>query len=67
MISLVIFPQISARSRHIELVHHFIRQLHARDILFLVHVPVKDMRADVLTEFSRFAARANLFSFTAFP
>ena len=69
MLSLVVAPQISARSRHIELVHHLIRQLHTREVIYLVHVVAKDMRADMMTKLLPkglfLAARTNLFCLTA--
>ena len=50
MISLVVAPQISARSRHSELVHHLICKLFAGEVLVLTHVPAADMRADMPTQ-----------------
>ena len=50
MVSLVIAPAVSSRSRHIEVHHHYIRQLSARQYLRLIYVPSADMRANVLTK-----------------
>ena len=49
-INMVVAPQISLKSRHIEVHHHYIRQLHSRHIVQLVHVPSCDMRANVLSK-----------------
>lgn len=50
MLSLVIAPVVSTKSRHIEIHHHFIRQLSARGILRLQYVSSDQMRANVLTK-----------------
>eukprot|EP01036_Dinobryon_divergens_P034582 gene34582-44708_t len=50
MISLVTAPQVSTKSRHIEIVHHHIRQLSSRGLVRLQHVPASQMRADILTK-----------------
>ena len=50
MISLVIAPVISTKSRHIEIQHHYIRQLSSRAIICLKYVSSALMRANVLTK-----------------
>lgn len=43
-------PMSSARSRHIDVRHHFIRTLSADRVIRMVYVPTKEQRADVLTK-----------------
>ena len=50
MLSLVIAPVVSIRSRHIEIHHHYIRQLSSKGFLRLQYVPSSQMRANVLTK-----------------
>ena len=50
MLSLVIAPVVSAKSRHIEIQHHYIRQLSARGFIGLKYVSSDHMRANVLTK-----------------
>ena len=50
MVSLVVAPQVSSRSRHIEIHHHYIRQLSARGVIVVRYVPAVQMRANVLTK-----------------
>ena len=50
MISLVVAPVVSTKSRHIEIQHHYIRQLSARAIICLKYVASVQMRANVLTK-----------------
>ena len=50
MISLVIAPVVSTKSRHIEIQHHYIRQLSARSMIRLEYVASAVMRANVLTK-----------------
>jgi hypothetical protein len=50
MISLVIAPVVSTKSRHIEIQHHYIRQLSSRSIICLKYVASAQMRANVLTK-----------------
>ena len=50
VLSLFIAPVVSVRSRHIEIHHHYIRQLSSRGILRLQYVPSGQMRANVLTK-----------------
>jgi hypothetical protein len=50
MVSLVIAPVVSTRSRHIEVHHPYIRQHSARQFICLLYVPSADMRANVLTK-----------------
>jgi hypothetical protein len=66
MISLVIAPVVSTKSRHIEIQHHYIRQLSARSVIRLVYVASAAMRANVLTKVLAkgkfFQERAGLFN-----
>jgi hypothetical protein len=39
-----------ARTKHIDLRYHFIRQVVANDVLSLVYCPTDDMVADILTK-----------------
>ena len=50
MLSLVIAPVVSTKSRHIEIHHHFIRQLSSRGFITLKYVSSDHMRANVLTK-----------------
>jgi len=50
MISLVVAPVVSTKSRHIEIQHHYIRQLSARSVIRLEYVASALMRANVLTK-----------------
>jgi len=50
MISLVVAPVVSTKSRHIEIQHHYIRQLSARSLIRLEYVASSVMRANVLTK-----------------
>ena len=50
-ISLINAPQVSRKSRHIEITFHFIRELAARKTLVVAYVPTKKMRANVLTKY----------------
>ena len=50
-ISLVRAPEVTRKSRHIVVKHHYIRQLHQRELIRMVHVKSTDMRANVLTKF----------------
>jgi len=50
MISLVIALVVSTKSRHIEIQHHYIRQLSARSVIRLEYVASAAMRANALTK-----------------
>ncbi len=50
-ISLVVAPEITRKSRHIEAFHHYIRELASRGMIFLRHVKSELMRADVMTKY----------------
>ena len=50
-INLVVAPEVTRKSRHIAVKHHYIRQLSARDIIKCIYVPSGDMRADVMTKY----------------
>jgi len=50
-INLVNAPEVTRKCRHIEVKHHFIRQLVARQIIRVTYVCSADMRADVLTKY----------------
>ena len=50
MIRLTEAPQVSAKMRHIEHRHHYIRHLHEHQFLSLQHVPAAQMRANLLTK-----------------
>ena len=66
MLSLVIAPVVSTKSRHIEIHHHYIRQLSARGLIALQYVASSLMRANVLTKILTrikfHAERASLFN-----
>lgn len=49
-ISLAENPLISARSKHIDVGHHFLREKVASGAIAVVHVPTKQRHADVLTQ-----------------
>jgi len=62
-ICLATAPQVSKKSRHIAIKHHYIRELVADDQLCLFHVPAPKMRANVLTKFlpkSRYLAERDV-------
>ena len=44
-------PEVSRKSRHIFIKHHWIRELVANGLIRLVHVSTKLMRANVLTKY----------------
>jgi hypothetical protein len=50
MIRLTEAPQVSAKMRHVEHRHHYIRHLHEQRFLSLCHVPAARMRANLLTK-----------------
>ena len=50
-INLAEAPEVSRKSRHIEVKHHYIRQLSARKLIQLFHVSSDSMRADILTKY----------------
>jgi hypothetical protein len=50
-ISLVTAPEVSRKSKHITVKHHYIRQLYERRIVFPTHTPSAHLRADVLTKY----------------
>jgi hypothetical protein len=50
-INLVNAPEVTRKCKHIEVKHHFIRQLVARKTMRVVYVNSADMRADVLTKY----------------
>jgi hypothetical protein len=50
MLSLVVAPVVSTKSRHIEISHHYIRQLSARGFITLQYVASHLMRENVLTK-----------------
>ena len=43
-------PLSSARSRHIDVRHHFVRNLCEEGIIKIIYVPTEEQRADVLTK-----------------
>jgi hypothetical protein len=49
-IRLVVAPNVSNKSRHIEQAHHYIRQAQADGKLLAVYIPAAEMRADILTK-----------------
>jgi hypothetical protein len=49
-INLAVAPHITRKSRHIHIRHHFIRDLVAKGIVQIVHLPTHLMTADILTK-----------------
>jgi hypothetical protein len=43
-------PVFHARTKHIDLRHHFIRDLVASGIIVFSYIPTKDQQADMLTK-----------------
>ena len=70
-INLAIAPQISRKSRHIEMCYHYVRELVARNLVTVSHVIGDFMRADVMTKYlprGKFlTGRSNLLNSAAFP
>jgi hypothetical protein len=50
MISLATSPEVSRKSKHIAVKHHYIRELVATGVVSLSYVPSKSMHANVLTK-----------------
>jgi hypothetical protein len=50
MISLVVAPVVSVKSRHIEIQYHYIRQLSARSLIRLEYFASPVIRVNVLTK-----------------
>ena len=65
-ISLVVAPQVTRKSRHIFIQHHFIRSLAKHGHIRPVHVGTNDIASDMLTKQLSpnkfFYGRARLFS-----
>ena len=51
-INLIKAPEVTKNARHIHVMHHYIRDLFAQNILTPVHVVAADMRADVMTKYT---------------
>ena len=49
-ISLVDQPSGHARSKHIDIRHHYIRELSERGVVVFLYLPTEDMPADLLTK-----------------
>ena len=49
-INLAEAPQISKKSLHLDVKHHYIRECYASGFIHLVHVPASHQRANVLTK-----------------
>jgi len=50
-IALATAPQISRKSRHVFVKHHFVRELVANKVIRIVYVPSRRMSANILTNF----------------
>jgi hypothetical protein len=68
-INLATAPQISKKSLHLDVKHHYIRECHQANYISIVHVLSADQRANVLTKYlgnSQFLAqRDNLLNVAA--